>query len=1370
MRPFARFAKWPPIVKALTVIWLSGIGACVALIFAAVGLNEAMHASSKSRAWQDLNAMADVALEEYLASNVAAGTVDGPDARHFAHHRRSLSRLSGLHLAPVDGIQLVRAAEMGPNETLDHQAILLALNEASWPHELEARILSGKFLVAFRPAASSTASVLPKGVVVWGEHDRLLAGFHAQRRQLTASTIGLAVMLLVMTALLSAYVHNKLSFNTELQRREARLAASEALLLEAQTMARIGSWEIGVTAESFVATQGYYEIFQIDRDAVPHSNEEFIERFLVDPDEIRQARANLPALAKGEPTHGVRHVRLDDGKRKWIEFHVIPRFDAGGMKIGSRGIVRDITAERAAVETMAQRKAQLEQAKEIAGLGTWSMAVPCGELVTCAQMMRIYGTTPENTPRTMGEWGERFLPEDEKAEFRTLLAAHFHSQPFDRERRIVVEGGVERWIRTIAKPEFDEVGVLARYNGITLDITPAKTAMLALASRTAQLERALQLGRMGSWVWHVDSDRVEFSAQHRAIYGLSPDAPDLTMHEWIARFSDPAERAAAESRLEAARSGASLDDVRRVRDAQGQPLWIHVAAEPVRDRNGKVVAVTGITRDIAGERCREEELLETTRRLVEAQRISKLGHFHWNIATDEIETFGQYNEVFGLTDQTRFRTMTEWYRDFCHPEDRVAVDANQARNIDQGMGYQVQRRSRMPNGTYRWVEVSGEPVRDLNGRLTGYRGVVRDIHDAKIAQLQLSESEARFRLISESMHEHVALHDPSGCVLYSSPSARTLLGYSASRSVGVDPYRQVHPDDQAWVGEEIRAFMASGAVGPLRLEYRFRHRDGHYLWLETIIVPVRDASGRLIHFQSSSRDATARRQAEQHLRESEERFRTLTEVSSDWYWETDAEHRFAVVSAEERPEYSTQPRNALGKTRWELYPEGMTEEGWIRHRELLDRREAFTGVVMRMEDAGGLSTFASISGRPRFNERGEFLGYRGTGRDITRIKRAEQRLAESEQRFRLIANNMQDIVSLHELSGKVAFLSPSFETVTGHSIGGARRTVRDLIHPAERRSVLQTFGAIARSAGESATVTMRVRHADGRYLWVEAHIARVTGQDGHPQVQIMSRDVTRRREAERQLERRTAELARTNRQLGIEVQQRQELERNVLMTIEMELARVGLELHDQLGQDLTGISLMAKTLERRLSEKNPEVAANALRISELVNNTIRHTRMISHGLSPYIWGSNGLAAALSQLAADIKALGVVEMRTDIEREVGIRDELVARNLYRIAQEAANNALKHSHAANVSIELSRRGPVVVLKVSDDGVGGLADKVSATTPESRFHSIRHRCSVIGAELSIRHPRRGGTIVKIQWQNPAADHEQPDGHLVTADREKA
>ncbi|MBL8519307.1 MAG: PAS domain S-box protein [Betaproteobacteria bacterium] len=1339
------------------VIWLSGLGVCLALAAGALLLDESMYRDAKRRAWQDLAGVA-VAVRDDLASRMQSGgrslEESLPQVERF---RLILERLSGNPIAILGPGGRLLLPRPGPAAATPQDPwtpeVLQRISAAGGTPALEFRHAGEEVFVAMREVAAVANQENTLRVLVLGTPARLFADLDGRRRQLAASTVALVVLLLVMTGLVSAYVSNRLRWSAALEQREARLAVSEAQLLEAQTMAKVGSWEMGNGPDSFVATQGFYDIHQVTAGTAPRSLEDYVARFLVDPGDVSQARAHLAGGMPDQPVHGVRHVRLDDGTRKWIEFKFVPLFDAQGRKTGARGVVRDITAEHEALAEMAQRTAELEQAKEIAGLGTWSMDATDGALRTCAQMMRIYGTTASNHPKTMREWAERFLPDEDKAEFWPQLEACFHCRPFDRERRIISQDGQVRWIRTIAKPEFDASGRLVRYHGITLDVTPAKTALLALASRTAQLERAQQLGRMGSWVWNIETDRVEFSAQHRAIYGLPQEGPAHTMSEWIERHGDPEEKAQALARLALARQGHSLNDTRRVRDAHGRPMWIHVVAEPVRDATGRVVMVNGITRDITGEKRREAELMETARRLYAAQRIARLGHFHWDLATDQVETFGAYDQVFGLTPGRRFRTMREWHEQYCHPDDREAGDLGHAGAAEAGHGYTIERRSRMPDGSYRWVEISGEPVHDAAGRLTAYRGVVRDIHDAKTAQQQLAESEARFRLISESMHEHVALHDPAGRILYNSPSTRTLLGYSASKSIGLDPFGNVHPQDVDRVRGELTRFVSSSQQEPLKIEMRFRHRAGHFIWLETVVVPVRDAGGTLLHFQSSSRDITARRIAEDQLRESEERFRMLTEVSSDWYWETDDGHRISFLSVEVNPEIRIRREDALGRTRWEAFPDALTEDEWARHRATLAAREPFQGQVLRVREGGQVVGYSSISGRPVFGPDGRFLGYRGTGRDISRIKRAEQRLADSEQRLRLITQNIQDIVSVHDLNGKLAYLSPSFEAVTGRSAASVSHSVRRLFHPEDRRLAWEAFGIAARSPAGASTVTARLLHASGRHLWFEAHMMQVAGLDGTPQVQIVSRDVTRKHEAERQLERRTAELARTNRQLAVEVQQRQELERNVLMTIEMELARVGLELHDQLGQDLTGVSLMVKTLERRLAESSPGHAANALKISELVNNTIRHTRMISHGLSPYIWGSDGLTAALSQLASDITALGVVEVRCDLDRSVDIRDELAARSLYRIAQEASNNALKHSRATRIDITLRRRHGAVILKVSDDGVGSLPDTQSGPSAESRFHSIRHRCSVIGASMAVRHPRRGGTSVRIQWQNPAA-----------------
>jgi PAS domain S-box-containing protein len=432
------------------------------------------------------------------------------------------------------------------------------------------------------------------------------------------------------------------------------------------------------------------------------------------------------------------------------------------------------------------------------------------------------------------------------------------------------------------------------------------------------------------------------------------------------------------------------------------------------------------------------------------------------------------------------------------------------------------------------------------------------------------------------------------------------------------------------------------------------------------------------------------------------------------------------------------------------------------HRRQLANKQSFHALILIAKNptTGEANGFYSISGRPVFDVDGEFKGYQGIGRDITRIKLSEQQLARSEERYRLIAENMQDLITLHAANGKLLFVSPSLTSITGlidDDIIG--QSPRKLLHPDDSLWVRRRFALFAARKEAPQRLTYRLRHHDGHYLWLESHISLVFDSHSRLQhIQIASRDVTARREAEIAVTRKTAELAKANKQLAIEIRERQELERNILLTIEMELSKVGLELHDDLGQNLTGIALLSKSLENRLTEKQSESAVDAARISDLVNRTIRHTRMISHGLSPYIWGVDGLSAALSQLTNDINSLGVVACRTHFGTHIDIQDEVVARSLYRIAQEAINNALKHSHAQTITLSLTNERDDIELTIADNGIGGMdLDRGADLEAGNRFHSIRHRCSVIGATLTIKHPKRGGTTVCVNWRPAQTDNDR-------------
>jgi len=210
-----------------------------------------------------------------------------------------------------------------------------------------------------------------------------------------------------------------------------------------------------------------------------------------------------------------------------------------------------------------------------------------------------------------------------------------------------------------------------------------------------------------------------------------------------------------------------------------------------------------------------------------------------------------------------------------------------------------------------------------------------------------------------------------------------------------------------------------------------------------------------------------------------------------------------------------------------------------------------------------------------------------------------------------------------------------------------------------------------------------------------------------------------------------------------DITERKQLEKEIIEISNREQQRIGQDLHDGLCQELTGIELMCQVLEQKLSARSKPEAKQVGEIGQHIRDAISHTRKLARGLSPVEFEANGLMSALKELSAHVEKLFHIECRVECPEPVLIQNNVFATHLYRIAQEAINNAVKHGKAKHIVISLKPAGNRMALAINDDGLGFSAE--TQKTGGMGLHIMKYRASVVDAALEVRSGADGaGTMV--------------------------
>ena len=209
-----------------------------------------------------------------------------------------------------------------------------------------------------------------------------------------------------------------------------------------------------------------------------------------------------------------------------------------------------------------------------------------------------------------------------------------------------------------------------------------------------------------------------------------------------------------------------------------------------------------------------------------------------------------------------------------------------------------------------------------------------------------------------------------------------------------------------------------------------------------------------------------------------------------------------------------------------------------------------------------------------------------------------------------------------------------------------------------------------------------------------------------------------------------------------DITERKRLEKEILEISEREQRRIGQDLHDGLCQHLAGIEMLSQVLAKKLIPKSKATAGRATEIAKAVRDAISQTRLLARGLSPVTLESEGLMSALAELALNMEKMFGVQCVFDCDNVVKFEDHAAATHLFRIAQEAASNAIKHGHAKRITVSLHEEAAHIRVSVTDDGVGFPGNFSGGTGMGLRI--MQTRTNMIGGNLTIERRPRGGTVV--------------------------
>jgi diguanylate cyclase (GGDEF)-like protein/PAS domain S-box-containing protein len=837
-----------------------------------------------------------------------------------------------------------------------------------------------------------------------------------------------------------------------------------------------------------------------------------------------------------------------DGSTIWTEMNMTFLRDADGRPTGILGVTRDITERKRTEDELKQAEERYRELFEEAPV----MYVICRDenrAPIVADCNELFLTTlgyarDEVVQRPVADF---YTPKSRAAlleggAFQRALAGQFAVE----ERQLLTHNGTVVETVLHATPQINTEGQVLGTLAMYVDITERKQAEQALEE--SEKHYRLITENATDLIWTTDMSlrytyispsvqrlrgyTVEEAITHKVEEDLCPSSLDLAMRvlaEELAKESSGKKAPYRWRTLE-------LEHFCKV----GSTIWLEVTTTFLRDEDGRPVGLLGSSRDISERKSAQQALEESERRyrLIAENATDVISTMDMNqrytYVSPSITRMRGYSpeEIVGATVA---ETLTPASVEVTRRALGRALAAEDTGQTGLRQWRVLELEMYCKDGSTVWTEVNTSFLRDSDGRPTGILSVTRDISQRKRSEAALQESEEKYRRLVQDSTDGIAIVEGLEVKFVNRALLEMYGAESEDEMVGRPLTDFVAPEDRELMAERSYA-RERGQDAPDHYEFKALRKDGTTFHAE-LSVGLITYQGRAAR-QGVIRDITERRQAVAALEQSEERYRLLAENASDIIWTMDMNLRFTYESPSVTRIRGYTPEEAMALTIEETLTPASLEVARKALAEELAPGKMETGDLSRSRTLelehtckDGSTVWLEVTTTFLRDADGQPIGLLGVSRDVSERRQAAEALEESEKRYRLLAENVSDVIFTTDLTMRYTYVSPSVTRIRGYSVEEVMAgTLADSLTPQsfeEARKVL-TEELVKAGAGQSVpprTVEVELNRKDGSTIWTEVTATFLRDPDGQPIGLLgVSRDITERKRAEEERNQLNTEL------------------------------------------------------------------------------------------------------------------------------------------------------------------------------------------------------------------------------------------------------